>query len=340
MIYSVQYLRGVAAILVLLGHSLFKIEQVTGVSNDWFSIGASGVDLFFIISGFIMCHATEGKAIDAFSFFKNRFLRIIPLYWLLSFLALIVFVLKPGLVNSSGGGTTIFNSFTLIPNGERFLIQNGWTLSFEFLFYIIFAGALAVKSNKIGFVSLVILFMVSVGVVFPVDNNFFEFITSPLLIEFVMGMFAYWIYNNKVFSRWFALGFILVGVGCLLVVNGFGMWGDRIVSYGFPYMLVFIGVTSFETAFFREKENFISKVMKLAGDASYSLYLSHPFVLAGIAVFLRLIDFNFEGFMLFFVLFVSSCVVGVLCYKFVETPLGNYFHRRKISRSLEGGALL
>ncbi|MBK5518838.1 acyltransferase [Pseudomonas sp. TH10] len=70
MIYSIQYLRGLAAILVLLSHSLFKIDQITGVSTEWFTIGSSGVDLFFIISGFIMCHATANRTITPVAFLK------------------------------------------------------------------------------------------------------------------------------------------------------------------------------------------------------------------------------------------------------------------------------
>ena len=99
------------------------------------------MELFFIISGFIMCHTTQssqGRWKDVGHFMVNRFTRILPLYWLLTALALVVFLIAPDKVNSSGGDTKIWQSFLLVPSEGKFLIMNGWTLTYEFFFYLLF----------------------------------------------------------------------------------------------------------------------------------------------------------------------------------------------------------
>lgn len=123
MIYSIQYLRGIAALLVVLHHATHKGFQYGNSSLDWLKIDSSGVDLFFIISGFIMCYTTHNKSIDFYTFIKNRIERIIPLYWFFSVLALIIFLIAPQYVNSSGGNTGVLASFLLIPNGQKYLVN-------------------------------------------------------------------------------------------------------------------------------------------------------------------------------------------------------------------------
>ena len=103
MLYSVQFLRGIAALMVVISHTSFKGQQYSVDTLQWYHIGGSGVDLFFIISGFIMCYTTYNKKVNFLNFMRNRFIRIIPLYWVLSFFALIVFLISPNLINSSGG---------------------------------------------------------------------------------------------------------------------------------------------------------------------------------------------------------------------------------------------
>ncbi|MEQ6343181.1 acyltransferase family protein [Vibrio cyclitrophicus] len=131
MLLSIQYLRGVAAILVLMTHASYKMYVLSGSDNSNFSIGNAGVDLFFIISGFIICLSLDKQKIGPARFFINRIVRIIPMYWILTIVVLLVYLFNPGIVNSSGGETSIMGSFTLIPGDYKYLINNGWTLSSE-----------------------------------------------------------------------------------------------------------------------------------------------------------------------------------------------------------------
>ena len=119
MIISVQFLRAIAALFVVISHISLKGLQYNINSFQWFHIGGSGVDLFFIISGFIMCYTTHNRNISFTKFIFARCKRILPLYWLVTLLALVVYIVAPSLVNSSGGEKSIFASFTLITNGDK-----------------------------------------------------------------------------------------------------------------------------------------------------------------------------------------------------------------------------
>ncbi|WP_413693887.1 acyltransferase family protein [Psychromonas sp. KJ10-2] len=111
MINSIQYLRGIAAILVVYYHSTIKAVQNNIPDASIYYIGESGVDLFFIISGFIICFVTDNKDFNTLKFLKSRVLRIIPLYWFFTIIALFAYLIVPSMVNSSGGETLILESF-------------------------------------------------------------------------------------------------------------------------------------------------------------------------------------------------------------------------------------
>ncbi|MBK5518839.1 acyltransferase [Pseudomonas sp. TH10] len=262
-------------------------------------------------------------------FFKNRIKRIIPLYWTLTILALAVFLIKPELINSSGGNTTILHSFTLIPTGNKLLIQNGWTLSYEFLFYLIFAVSLITKSKKLITTSCIILGMITIGLIQPSDATLLKFITSPLLFEFFIGILCYWAMKNTNIRAAHAFTLLASGIFALALVNNNGIIINRVISYGLPYALIVIGMIGFERFFIQSKNNIISKILRLTGDASYSLYLVHPFALAGIAFIVRKLHINLNYPTLLIVLLFSSYLTGIICYKLLEAPLTNFLHKKK-----------
>jgi exopolysaccharide production protein ExoZ len=102
---SIQIMRGIASLLVLLNHISVKGYQYGNGALKGFSVGGAGVDLFFIISGYIM-----DQRLNFSQFIIRRIKRIIPLYWLVTTIALIVYLYKPNLINSSGGKTGILVS--------------------------------------------------------------------------------------------------------------------------------------------------------------------------------------------------------------------------------------
>ena len=137
-VQSIQIMRGIASLLVVLLHISVKGGQYDNGALKGFSIGGAGVDLFFIISGYVMCISTVGRPLTFYQFLLLRIRRIIPLYWLVTTVGLAIYLYNPKLVNTSGGETSIWASYVLFPNGKKFLNSNGWTLSYEFFFYFIF----------------------------------------------------------------------------------------------------------------------------------------------------------------------------------------------------------
>ncbi|AMO78196.1 acyltransferase family protein [Pseudomonas citronellolis] len=329
MLSSIQHLRGIAALLVLIHHAIHKQGQISGTDTSW-DLGISGVDLFFIISGFIMCHITTARETYPRDFFLARIRRIIPLYWSLSLVALTIFTIKPEIVNSSGGTTSILNSFTLIPNGEKFLIQNGWTLSYEFLFYIIFATALwANYKFRLLLVSISITLLVIFGLTTLPQNPTIAFATSPILLEFLMGILAYLYITHAPKSNIINLALLASGL-LFLIFNSTKVDGaNRSFFYGIPLALIFSGVVCNERIFNRLERSKILKASKEIGNASYSIYLSHPFVIAATGIIIRKFNLEISPTLSILIMISTSIFMGYICHITLERKLSEIFSSKR-----------
>jgi len=322
MIYSVQYMRAIAALFVVIHHAAWKGGQYSSSSFDWFVIGEAGVDLFFIISGYIMCHTVDNKNINFTRFIKARVLRIIPLYWVLTTMALAVYLLFPEKVNSSGGHTNIFLSYTLFPTLDSYLINNGWTLSYEFFFYFLFAFSLGFAAKyKYLYSVAIILALVSIGNIVSSNIHLFDFITNPLLLEFTFGIGIFYLFKERTLS--FSTGAVLIALSILLIVlvNNFQPDLSRVISYGIPSLLFFIGMIALEPIFKRNNKNIFNQLFEYIGNSSYSLYLSHPFALVACSIIFEKLGLHQYGFLFVALLVVCSVVSGHLCYLILEKNL-------------------
>ena len=335
MIISVQFLRAIAALFVVISHISLKGLQYNINSFQWFHIGGSGVDLFFIISGFIMCYTTHNRNISFTKFIFARCKRILPLYWLVTLLALVVYIVAPSLVNSSGGETSIFASFTLIPNGDKYLVQNGWTLSYEFLFYLIFGISLIFKNIYLVICSCVITILVSFGFILRNEvtelSPFLNFLTDSILLEFIFGIFCFVLYKKTSLSYIHSLVLICLGSFLMFYQNEHGFLETsfgRTIHSGVPMVLVFLGTIGFESLLRNYNNNFISRLGVLLGDASYSIYLTHPFVLSPVAIICKHFGLLTSPLLFSTVLLFSSCVVGIFVYLVIERPLHTYIKDR------------
>jgi peptidoglycan/LPS O-acetylase OafA/YrhL len=325
MFVSIQYLRALAAIMVVLAHTSKKLDVNSYNPLSGYHIGEYGVDLFFIISGFIMCLTVDNKSQSFSRFMVARFIRILPLYWLLTTAALVIYIVAPSLVNSSGGYTSILSSYFLLPNGYKFLIQNGWTLSYEFFFYFIFSVFLFSPNQKL-LVSITIILLVIARILVNEGIAILGFITSPLLLEFVFGIVAYkLIINVKIKPTLSYLG-IVTGLVVLIFVNELGPYVnylDRTLYAGVPMLLIFIGCVSLE-----EKMPKISWLFGI-GMSSYSMYLLHPFALSGVTVVFKLLGIEDISGLYMSSMIVVSIVSGYLCYVFIELKIDNKIKRNK-----------
>lgn len=331
MLYSVQFLRGIAALMVVMEHTAFKGSQYNIESLSWFHVGFTGVDLFFIISGFIMCYTTHNKNISFNKFLVNRFERILPLYWILTILALSVYLIAPHLINSSGGKTGIIESFFLIPNGNKFLIQNGWTLSYEFYYYFIFSLFLIITSTKIlryFSISLTLILLVILGYFTKPLSPLFNFLTNTLLIEFSYGIVAFLLFK-KINIKFSLLLIIigLLGITHLNISNNDDIYNNRAFYAGLPMFLIFIGLINLEFIF-KKSKNMVFRFFESLGNSSYSLYLIHPFALSPTAIILNKLNIT-NNYIFTISLITTSLLAGYATYSIIEKNITNFFRKQK-----------
>lgn len=329
MINSIQYMRAIAAIMVVLHHSAWKGAQYSSDPLHWFHVGPIGVDLFFIISGYIMCHTINRKSTTFKNFMFARVKRIIPLYWFLSLISLVVYLVFPEKINSSGGDTNVIYSFMLFPSEDKFLIQNGWTLSYEFYFYFIFAFCLGIISRYKFLLPIAsISILCSVNFLFKPDKHIVDFLTSPLLLEFAFGMLAFLLFRGYRISTRVGISLLIISLTLLVLINNYDPDFSRVVLGGIPALLFFISMLSFEKFFMMHVPNIYSILFKEIGNSSYSLYLVHPFFLVLGSVGLGQLGLSEFGYSFVTLLFIGSIVTGHLCYLYIEKPL-LYFFRKK-----------
>src|SRR5229473_1548571 len=147
-IRPIQYLRAIAALMVVWHHSLI---QVPGVAQFIAlpEFGPSGVDIFFVISGFIMLVITAGKEVTPAEFIRQRVIRVVPLYWLTTLLMLGCAVVVPTAFKTlQFSPAAVAKSLLFVPYdslsfpGHAWpVLVPGWTLNYEMFFYGLFAAS-------------------------------------------------------------------------------------------------------------------------------------------------------------------------------------------------------
>lgn len=323
---GVQYLRGIAAMSVVLYHLSMQLHWIEA-SNFTLDTLAAGVDIFFVISGFIMVYATGGgTTISASEFLKRRLFRIVPLYWLATAFAVVILLLAPQFARQTIlAFPHVLLSLAFLPALHPSaptiyapLIYVGWTLNYEMLFYALFAAAIAFGRQSPGRVvaiaSTPILILSAIGfIVFP--RGLLGFYTNSIMLEFVFGMCLALVLVSVPKSKWYAwlAAVALVMLFALPAATDY----DRSVRYG---LIASIVVGSSIVAVWRSIRS-----LELIGDASYSIYLSHFFVLSAFAQ-LWLHTFgkpvSLISFSSFYVAGAASAVIaGILCWLLVEKPI-------------------
>ncbi len=330
MILSIQYLRGIASLLVVLSHIAWKNIQAGGSTMHWWhEAGTFGVDIFFIISGYIMVYITQNmhqKPSNIRIFLKKRFIRIVPLYWFYTLIALIIFWLIPERVNSAGGDTQIIKSFFLLPldSNENYLVGVGWTLHYEFLFYILFAFGL-LFSRKVGnlLVTSLLLFSLFYAIFMPMEGmsyiaySFF----NDIYIEFTLGIFLYFLLLKiKTLSPLVSVISLFFGLlSFYYLYTGGSFFGIHHIDRGISAFLICFGVVSLEP-FLKERA---SKLLIELGNASYSTYLLHPFILVAVVMVADKLEgiFPISEIFLILLMFISAIGGGYLSHLFIEKNL-------------------
>lgn len=280
-ILSIQILRFLAALSVVLFHAHNTLAyRLAGHKEDSidhaFRVGASGVHIFFVISGFVMVYTTWRSRLTSGMFLSRRLIRIYPIYWVMAVTYLIAHFLLGTAYQLST--SQIGAALLLLPVGSPLIIGPGWTLSYEMYFYICFAFALLAGLRR-GLLLLSALYLIStmMGLLLPAHSAIGNVTTNSLLLEFAGGA---WL--GYAFAHGFAvrprLGGLLMVTAVALFASGFWLHYERlpsVIAWGAPSLLLVTGALSFEP---RLRGAVGRRIAKL-GDSSYLLYLSHILVI-------------------------------------------------------------
>lgn len=329
----IQALRAVAALLVVIGHAAHETAVLSALTNRAevplaFANWGFGVDVFFVISGFIMVYTSAdlfGRPGAPRIFLMRRIVRIVPLYWLLTTALLLGALVAPRLLNvpiDSWGH--ILASYLFIPServpGEiRPVMALGWTLNLEMFFYALFALALVLPFRAgMTALALVMTALALFGMIARPDQVQIAFWTQSIILEFLFGcLLAVAYLRGARLSGPAALILGLVGLAGIARVPALeGVMPDAL-RWGVPALMLVAAAALHQGSAGR-----LTLWLAVIGNASYSLYLVHPFILRP----LRNIWARLAGDALPLEAYIATATVlatlaSLLLYRLVERPL-------------------
>ena len=310
-----------------------------------FRVGNVGVDIFFVISGFVMWSAqkTSGKRpTTPGTFLRQRIIRVVPLYYLFTFALLLAWLALPSAFPRMTAPTSahVLLSLAFVPHldpgGTAFpLLAQGWTLNFEMFFYLVFAiGLMLPARRRFGQLAALLPALALLGLLLPEGLSRRAPVLSlldPLLIEFLGGIvIARWVekgWQPGVVSGW---AVVSLGAAALLFAPNPPAEGDwaRLVLFGVPAFLIVAGAVGVETSakYFRA-----GPVPLLLGGASYSLYLSHTFV---VSIVCKALGGGAHPWRVTEAATALSILVALVVYRFVEQPLLDVLRGRRARAAL------
>lgn len=282
MLISVQALRALAAWIVVFHHFMqvfFDFKADNGIETLLATRGQVGVDIFFVISGFVIYVSTRNKHLSPPQFLLHRAARIVPAYWLYTAITAAVIYFASDVMPEYGLSLKgLILSILFIPTenpagyGYYPILPVGWTLNFEMLFYVVFAASLALKRGWR--LRGVVLGIVMINTLFAHQPFISNFYTDPIILEFLLGLGigAVHFRHGIPAGRWWPPGLALASAAALLCVSDpAGL--TRFLAWGVPSALLVIAFIAMES---RIGDN---RAVKAMGDWSYSTYLLHVIVL-------------------------------------------------------------
>jgi len=315
---NLQVLRGFAALNVAFFHIIgtsssygFGVHHLN-IFEGW---GYSGLDIFFVLSGFIMVYIQRNKEISPAIFFMDRLIRIAPLYWFLTIIVLIAASISPSIFRSNISDIKIHSLLSILFMSQYLLgkmpvLFDGWSLEYEMLFYLIISLALLFKKKNITYLFTVTL--ISLLIIFN--------LLGIVAFEFIFGIFLgnIFLYSKKNINIHFFclfIGLILYILTLAVFRLDGGIYTHRIFLFGLPASLVIFGLLGISQI----HEGFLTKL----GDASFSIYLIQVFTIP--AFYKLMILSNSFGILshdlLAVVCLVFTAVGGYLLYEIVEIRL-------------------
>jgi exopolysaccharide production protein ExoZ len=321
MLNNIQVLRGFAALNVVYFHVII-ISKSYNQPVEFFAFlagwGANGVDVFFVISGFVMVYSQSVREKTPLSFIVNRTLRIVPIYWFLTICLLLLYLLFPSNFRQLklSMADTIFSFLFLSgASGNEFpVLYVGWTLEYEMLFYILFCAGIFIKRKhaSIFFPASILGLLTTMGLI------------ELMALEFVFGMLCAKIYLSSVLKR-LALPALFLAISWFITTIFFEFDIDRLFLYGVPSLFLVFALVHINQC----KNTLLSFI----GDASYSIYLVQVFT---IPIFYKKTSDVIPAFnadVLSILALIFSGGIGCLVYILIEKPMIHYLKGKTIFRA-------
>lgn len=327
---SIQTLRALAATSVVLMHVPFIAR------------GSFGVDIFFVISGFIMAFVGNDRSVP---FMLKRLIRIVPVYWVGTTGILIMALVTPWYLGSTRPDLiNLLKSLLFIPyvkedGSIQPMMFLGWTLNYEMMFYVIFAFCLFFgRRSGILICQIVLIAMAALGALLRPESIPLRAWTDPIVTEFAYGLVLYQIWSAKKIGR---LPLSLSVVGCV-ALYGLMAWVEGVMPNLALYVLqpaahdalrpLLFGLPAAALVAFMlglEQRVWFPALLVVVGDASYSLYLFHPYVLGALK---RSMDIS-SGYQRFAFLVAAlglSVMVALVLYAAIEKPSRVFLRNRLV----------
>ena len=326
----IQALRFLAAFMVICCHSTLYTKERLVSSGEIFNLGANGVPLFFVISGFVMVISSRKLINDKDGWKKyavKRIIRIVPLYWLITTFKLAVMILSTGLIlHSEIDFTNILKSYFFIPciniDGEtRPILGVGWTLNFEMFFYLLFTIALLVRINTIIFSGIIMIALAVLSFfktpAWPLVLNFYA---DPIVINFLFGMIAAVLITKKIKVQK-PISITLIFLGLLFLFSPlqyyfkFNQSNTSLANALASFLIVY-----FSAQLEKESLVYTPKIILFFGMASYSLYLIHPVIIPLSPVILKKMGV-INSLLSESLCVIFALVAGTISYYYFEKPI-------------------
>jgi exopolysaccharide production protein ExoZ len=348
MLTNIQFLRAVAAYLVVFVH-LSELLPETPITTFLHNTGYSGVDLFFVISGFIMVYTTSRKKVSASQFLLNRIKRIVPLYYLVTFFVFGIAITFPFILqNTSPDFYVLLKSLAFVPfeksPGRIYpLYFLGWTLNYEMFFYLIFALSLSLwYEMRVTLCATIILGLVLFGLYIRHSSNvILYFYSQPIMLDFSLGMILGLLRDqlSTAMRRISALPWLTLSIGIVslstassflpIAPSFYAPPTNTFVTFGLPAALIVmtaIGLDDIRTR--GQPWRFFQEI----GNASYSIYLTHFFIVGALTAFANHIHLPPTLRIILALITLSlTAIFGICLYRFFELPIISILTRR-ISR--------
>lgn len=321
MLNSIQTLRALAAWLVVFHHYMqvaHNFELTDTISVSLFKYGSIGVDLFFVISGFVIYLSASGKTQTPTTFAMHRIARIAPAYWLFSFVTAVVLIYAPGVVPMTMYDPLfLIKSLLFIPAqnpagiGLYPIVTVGWTLNYEMAFYAIFFLSLFAPA-KLRILAIVIGVLL-LRKFLPKLGDDFLFFKNKIVYEFLFGVFIAYAHQKGLIQKIPAVIAVFMTGMAIWIIIGYGEVSHDPFKAGLPCAAILIAAVSQERYFSR-----IGLIGKL-GDWSYSTYLCHVLVICAMVQLQNALSLNEWATVALIVLGIG--LVSCASFNLVEKPI-------------------